>query len=214
MDANGNERQGGVKLDLYKIDFSKKDRAGNITVTQAWTKTFGDAGSSTEAMYNPRMFVFNPNTKELLLPMVIARSEKTQQCNVIYDRNGGEVRKECYPIETYLTDFAGIKGWTLSPEGLQETISVDYKSSLKNPYGYNYSVSTGIIDPWLFSSLMPRVGYIGDKYYLINVEFAHLFTKRDLRGVFIEFPLVIPTPEQKTMTPPPTPMVPIADPAR
>lgn len=113
VDTYGNERQGGIKLDLYKADFSQKDKAGNIAVSQVWTKTFGDQGSQTDALYNPRMFMFNSTTKELLLPLVIATSAKTQQCSIIYDNNGKELRKECYPQETSFTQFAGIKGWTV-----------------------------------------------------------------------------------------------------
>ena len=120
--------------------------------------------------------MFNNTTKQLLLPIVIAAMQKTQQCNVIYDQNGKEVRKECYPQDTAVTQFAGIKGWTLTTAGIQETLSVDYKDSIQNPYGYyNNTASTGSIDPWVFTSLMPRVGYIGNTYYFINTQFAHFF---------------------------------------
>lgn len=55
------------------------------------------------------MFVFNNTTKELLLPIVIAKTEKTQQCSIVYGKDGAELRKDCYPQETALTQFAGIK---------------------------------------------------------------------------------------------------------
>ncbi len=55
------------------------------------------------------MFMFNDTTKELLLPIVFAKTEKTQQCNIIYSLTGAEVRKDCYPTETPVTTFAGIK---------------------------------------------------------------------------------------------------------
>ena len=95
-----------MKIDLYKAEFSKKDTKGNIGVSQLWTKTFGEQGSQTEALHNPRMFVFNSTTKELLLPLVTTRVEKTEQCNVIYGSNGQEIRKDCYPQETPITTFA------------------------------------------------------------------------------------------------------------
>lgn len=78
-------------------------------MTQARTQTFGEQGSQTEALYNPRMFVFNNTTKELLLPIVMTRVEKTEQCNIIYGPNGQEIRKECYPQEMPITTFAGVK---------------------------------------------------------------------------------------------------------
>lgn len=53
--------------------------------------------------------MFNSTTKELLLPIVLATTAKTQQCSIVYGANGAEIRKECYPMETSLTQFAGIK---------------------------------------------------------------------------------------------------------
>lgn len=82
-------------------------------MTQVWTQTLGDQGSQTEALHNPRMFVFNQNTKELLLPIVIAKTEKTEQCTVVYGKDGSEIRRDCYPMETAITQFAGLKGWTV-----------------------------------------------------------------------------------------------------
>lgn len=141
----------------------------------------GEASSQTEALYNPRMFVFNQTTKELLLPIVLAKTEKTQQCNIIYDKNGSEVRRECYPQETPTTQFAGIKGWTVGTDKLTETVSIDYKSSLTNPYSYGTVTGTNIIDPWIFSSIMARVGYMNNSYYFINSQFAHIFQKNNLK---------------------------------
>lgn len=80
------------------------------------------------------MFVFNNTTKELLLSIVTARTEKTQQCNVVYGTNGQEIRKDCYPMETAITTFAGVKGRKVGLDALTETISIDYKDMLRNPY--------------------------------------------------------------------------------
>lgn len=175
-----------MKIDLYKIDFSQKDAKGNVPVTQVWTKTLGEQGSQTEALSNPRMFMFNDATKELLLPIAIATIQKTQQCNVIYGSNGAEIRKECYPQEMPVTQFAGIKGWKLSTDGISETVSMDYKNILINPYGYP-TASSGSIDPWVFTSLIPRVGYVGNTYYFINSQFAHLFSLSNSIGKKIDF---------------------------
>lgn|GEM_PF-3215000 len=182
-----------MKLDLYKADFSQKDAQGNVAVSQAWTHTFGDQGSQTEALHNPRMFVFNNTTKELLLPLVIANTEKTQQCNIIYGRDGSELRKECYPQETPITQFAGIKVWHVAPAALTERISLDYKNTLKSPYHYEYTTAmSGAIDPRIFSATMARVGYMNNKYYFVSTQFAHFFQADNLKGTRVDFPAVMP----------------------
>ncbi len=66
---------------------------------------------------------------------------------------------------------------------------MDYKNILTNPYAYyGTTTSTGAIDPWLLSSLMPRVGYMGSNYYFINTQFAHLFSQNNLQGIKVNFP--------------------------
>jgi hypothetical protein len=52
------------------------------------------------------MFVFNQSTKELLLPIVLAETKKVQSCNIVYDANGKELRKDCYPYDQPVTTFA------------------------------------------------------------------------------------------------------------
>lgn len=107
--SRGGETQGGIKLDLYKVDFNKKNAKGEVAVSQVWTKTLGGQGSQSEALYNPRMFLFNSTTKQLLLPVALADTVKTQQCTVSYDGNGKEIKKDCYPTEQAITTFAGLK---------------------------------------------------------------------------------------------------------
>lgn len=74
---------------------------------------------------------------------------------------------------------------------MKETLSLDYKDVITNPYNYGYeTTSTGTIDPWIFSSLMARVGYIGNKYYFLSSQFAHIFTINNLKGVKVNFPAI------------------------
>lgn len=197
------EQQQGIKLDLYKVDYSKKDSKWQVAVTQVWTKNIGSAGSQTDALNNPRMFVFNQNTKELVLPIVLADTKKVQSCNIVYDMDGKEVRKDCYPYDQSVTTFAWVKAWTLWLDAPTETLSVDYKSILKNPYPTDMimkpmdggvdvstsssSVNPGYIDPRWFSALQSRVGYIGSQYYFIGNQFANFFTKADTKGTMITF---------------------------
>lgn len=45
----------------------------------------GEQGSWTEALDNPRTFVWNNTTKELLLPVLLAKSNKQKNCSIQYD---------------------------------------------------------------------------------------------------------------------------------
>jgi hypothetical protein len=193
------EQQVGVKLDLYKVDFNKKDKKGQVAVSQAWTRTLWQAGSQSEALNNPRMFVFNPSTKELILPIVLAETKKVQSCNIVYDVNGKEIRKDCYPYDQAVTTFAWVKSWTLWVDKPTETASIDYVSKMKNPYpndgvrpmiwegdAVTNAVAT-LVDPRWFSAMQSRVWYIGSQYYFIGNQFAHFFTKAEQKGVFVEY---------------------------
>lgn len=83
----------GIKLDLYEIDYNRApaekieaDENGNfqenlwdIYVVQKFTQTIGEYGSSSEATYNPRMFMWNANKKTLLLPAKVFINEPTDR---------------------------------------------------------------------------------------------------------------------------------------
>lgn len=87
----GGTQNGWLKVDLYEINYNKKcgdawltsdevakcasgDYKG-IIVKQLHTKTFGEAGSYSEALYNPRMFVWNKTKKLLLLPATLYKND-------------------------------------------------------------------------------------------------------------------------------------------
>lgn len=53
------------------------------------------------------------------------------------------------------------------------------------------ATTTGAIDPWVMSSLTPRVGYMGNTYYFISTQFAHLFTLANQKGVRVDFPSTV-----------------------
>jgi len=75
----------GIKVDLYQVNYDKK--CGDYTlseeekekcesweykgiiVKQLYTKTFGGYGSYSEALNNPRMFIWNASRNMLLLPV-------------------------------------------------------------------------------------------------------------------------------------------------
>lgn len=79
----------GLKIDLYEIDYDRapaekieEDAEGNfqenlwdIYVAQKFTKTIGWYGSYSEALNNPRMFMWNAVKNTLLLPAQIYSSD-------------------------------------------------------------------------------------------------------------------------------------------
>ena len=87
FELNGWTRNGGLKLDLYEINFDKKCWDAGLSadeiekcdtwdykwilVKQKFTKTFWDQGSYSEANNNPRMFMWNDDKNLLLLPATI-----------------------------------------------------------------------------------------------------------------------------------------------
>ena len=87
FELNGWTRNGGLKLDLYEINFDKKcwdaglsadeiEKCDNwdykwILVKQKFTKTFWDQGSYSEANNDPRMFMWNADKKLLFLPATL-----------------------------------------------------------------------------------------------------------------------------------------------
>ena len=87
----GSTRQWWIKVDLYEINFDKKcwdtDLSNEeqekcdswdykwIIVKQAYSYTMWDSWSSSEALHNPRMFMWNANKNLLLLPATIYTNE-------------------------------------------------------------------------------------------------------------------------------------------
>ena len=74
-----NIQNSGVKVDLYEIDYDRKpeskDNSGDIYVAQKFTKTFGWYGSYSEALNNPRMFMWNTSKNDLFLPITLKISD-------------------------------------------------------------------------------------------------------------------------------------------
>jgi hypothetical protein len=165
----------GIKIDLYKIDFNSKNASGMIQVFQTASKTLGWMDSQTEATYNPRSFVWDNSRKQLLLPLSLTNSVKTQQCSVNYDEFGKELvqTKQCYPNFINTITFAWMKLFHITPElGVVEKISVDYRNMLKKDTNFINEYSQEI-NPRQFQSYMNRVWYAGDVIFTINQLFGH-----------------------------------------
>ena len=68
---------GWIKVDLYEVNYDKTDKNNKdlIEVKQLQSLVFGDSGSYTDAMRNPRMFMWNKKKNLLLLPANLYKNE-------------------------------------------------------------------------------------------------------------------------------------------
>jgi hypothetical protein len=150
-----------MKVDLYKIDYSKKETAqtkcsslapeskayqsclegvnpDNIAVELVNSYEFTGGTASSPALNNPRMFVRDANRKQLLLPVFIST----------------------YDQKTYksTTNFVGLKGLNIQPTtAIKESISQHF-TSLSGAQSRNFDTA--------------RVGYLGDINYFLLQDFA------------------------------------------
>ena len=97
----GGTQTAGVKLDLYKINYDKKCGDAGLTVVQRekcesgdykwiiveqlYTKTLGGKWSYSEALNNPRMFIWNANRNTLLLPATLYERDDNYRTTDYYD---------------------------------------------------------------------------------------------------------------------------------
>lgn len=97
----GGTQTAGVKVDLYKINYDKKCGDSNLTavqkekcesgdykgiiVEQLYTKTMGGKGSYSEALNNPRMFIWNEDRNTLLLPATLYEKDDNWRTTDYYD---------------------------------------------------------------------------------------------------------------------------------
>ena len=168
-----NERWGtvqeGIKLDLYKIDYNSKDADGHIAITQEYTKVRWENGSQSEAIYNPRMFVWDEDRNTLVLPMHLMSDEEWNEvCESERDPAGNIIREECRNNGRSQTDFIGMKAINITPtNGIMETHSFDYKEL--------FAQDKDIYNNGRYNTrqLMPRVWYVGDMLYQLNGAFGH-----------------------------------------
>jgi inhibitor of cysteine peptidase len=172
-----------VKIDLYKIDYNTRNASGMVDVKQIASQTLWGKGSYSPALDNPRTFVRNPQTQQLILPLMLSYEKQTKQCTLQYDEYGKEMSRQCYPTVDFVSNFAGIKWFKLDIQnGISENLSVDYLSKLKNHFSTQY----GWFQQYNFNEIGPRVWYVSDRYYLINRYFGHFFTTADMTGKYVD----------------------------
>ena len=91
----GGTRNGWVKVDLYEINYDKKCGDDNLTVAeeekceswdykgiivkQKYSKTWWDAWSYSEALNNPRMFMYKANDNKLFLPVTLYKNDEIEE---------------------------------------------------------------------------------------------------------------------------------------
>lgn len=185
-----------IKLDLYKIDYNKKQTPQEkcnefapaadskysdciaqfswssltwnyISVDQVKSLIIWDKGSWTEALENPRMFVFDSKRKVLILPIILQKQEIKKVCSKDY------LGKEyCYDNYNYTPTFAWLKWYTIDKTNwIIESISKDYKDIIDWASDYSNSYNS----EWGFRALNFRVWYLWDAIYGINNLFADFF---------------------------------------
>ena len=119
----GGITNGWVKVDLYKINYdkqcgdtglsdeeNKKCESGDykgIIVEQLQTQTFWENGSYSEALNNPRMFVWNADDNLLLLPANLYKNDSTD----IYNR---------------IDFFSGVIAMNIFPSGISEKYKITH----------------------------------------------------------------------------------------
>ena len=195
-----------IKLDLYKIDYNKKDDEWHVAVTQEWSEVRWGQWSQSEALHNPRMFVWNEKKNMLVLPMHLQAQEwGKERCEIELDDTGEELWRECRnDWWRNITTFIWMKAIEVTPATwMKEIQSFDYKELFKQDKDlYNNG-------RYNTRQLMPRVGYVWDVLYQLNGAFGHfaLLNWNDSQQAFLPFsssikisPLPTPTTVIDEMT--------------
>ena len=154
-----------VKLSLFEIDYSKKDKDNQISIKEIDTITQWGQSSTSEALNNPRLFVMDKNYNVTLPLNLTEWKTEWQNCSVTYDAQGKEVEKNCTPITKQSNRFIGLKTFNVTPEkGIKETFAKNYYSEAGSYSRY-------------LSNL--RVGYVGDALYAFNPLFCDFIFPND-----------------------------------
>ena len=162
--SRGGTENAGIKLDLYKINFHYVT-SGMVAITRVDSQTFGNAGSYSEALDNPRLFVLSSDN-HLTLPLYLTdKTVTTQQCNVNYDQNGVETTKQCRPITSNALNFVGLKSWQVTTNGFAQSDSQNFQKTFETTIG------TGL-QTWSLYDQGMRVGYRGSNLFFFSNDFA------------------------------------------
>ena len=222
----GGTTTNGLKVDLYKINYDKKCGDDGLTaiqeekcdsgdykgiiVEQLYTETFGGQGSYSEALHNPRMFVWNADKKTLLLPATLYERDENYKNTDFYnglisikiDKNSGvkveaktthidtsgleeERKKECsqYSVDTEEPECRELLDGTMYCGQKPQKKYVPEYCFADSPI-WEYLANRS----WKFNkSFIKRALYIGDDVYAISDdkisthEFGTLKNKNEVK---------------------------------
>lgn len=203
----GGTQTAGVKVDLYKINYDKKCGDSWLTavqeekceswdykwiiVEQLYTETLGWKWSYSDALNNPRMFVWNKNRNTLLLPATLYEKDDSWNTLDYYnwlfaveiDKDSGiqvqnkithidiwgieeEIELECskYSI-SWEPSCRELRNWELYCEE-----EVDYSSNIPNYCFKDASIWSYVWDKsWDYNTQsMKRALYVWDTVYAIS----------------------------------------------
>ena len=182
-----------LQISLYKIDFNKNETVesrcwpiehlknqyadcvrtinpSNIRVDLLHNEIVGWKWSWSEALNNPRMFVWNDNKKEMLLPVLLQEEVENEICRFTRLPDWSVIDENCFNQSSNETTFAWIKWYTIdSNNWIKEFKSNDYLLRI------SWNKKDLSLNQWSFSNLNFRVGYIWNSYYSFNNKFINIW---------------------------------------
>lgn len=223
----GGTTTNGLKVDLYKVNYDKKCWDSGLTavqeekcesgdykwiiVEQLYTETFGGQWSYSEALHNPRMFVWNADRKTLLLPGTLYERDENYRNTDFYnglfsitiDKDEGvEVESQITHIDTTGLEeerIADCEKYSIkdTEPTCRELINGDIycdEGSERDSYIPNYCYADSPIGEYLANkswqynkNFVKRALYIGDDVYAISDdkitthEFSTLDQKEEIQ---------------------------------
>ena len=153
----------GLKISLFEIDYGTIVN-NQISIKELSHLDLWSAGSDTEVLDNPRLFVMDSQGTVTLPVTVVTEKNNWQSCNITYDVNGKEISRDCRD-QVKTEYFVGIKRFSISPEEwIKETYSKDYLEE-------NTKKMLNIRNQRELKQNM-RIGFAGDALFNINDLFA------------------------------------------
>mgnify|MGYP001942307953 CR=1 FL=1 len=191
----GGVQNNGIKIDLYEIDYDKKptskDNTWDIYVAQKHSLVLWEYGSYSEALSNPRMFMWKAEDNTLLLPMTLKKNHKDDQYRAIDFFQGLvsiDIDKDAWIKENY--KITHIETGDIESERIKECSKYTVKDEesectklldgslycpVKNRYVPKYCYAESPIGEYLASKswnyskdFVKRAIWIGDKVYSIS----------------------------------------------
>lgn len=149
-----------------------------IEVKELSTLSQGEKNSDSQALSNPRLFVMDKKGNVMLPLNLVWRKKQGENCNITYDDQGQQQKKNCSPIIEPSQYFVGLKTFSVTPEqGIKEIFARDYFQEILAKKGETSGDRQNFQREWRYSKEIQslknmRVGYAGDALYTFNDLFA------------------------------------------